>query len=264
MARDGFAVVKGLVDPGQLVQLRSSLASLLAAQGNVADDSLRLYESGCPPSPDAVKYLTFKTFNHLPAVPAYDALRDFPLTPRIEQFARACMTCGQDEALEYGTKYLDKPPVPDRANRSATPYHQDAWYFSQAAMGRQQSTHVCGGTEAAAAQSRLCSVFVALDNVDEENSCLRYLRGSHLPQRLVPHTGGGPVGFSQQAQPLSSIEAAVDEVAVCLRAGDAVLHDGFVLHYAEANRSTDRHRRALGIVYRRRIIVRERACHSKL
>eukprot|EP01048_Picozoa_sp_COSAG05_P015092 COSAG05_NODE_1779_length_4104_cov_5.080020_3_plen_274_part_00 len=260
MARDGFAVVKGLVDPEQLAQLSSSLTSLLAAQDNVADDTLRLYESGCPPSPDAVKYLTFKTFNHLPAAPAFDALRNFPLTSRIGQLARACMACGQDEALEYATKYLDKPPVPDRANRSVTPHHQDAWYFSQAAMGSGSGEEAAA---AAVAHARLCSLWLALDNVDEENSCLRYLRGSHRPRRLVPHTGGGPVGFSQQAQPLPLAEVAADEVAVCLRAGDAVLHDGFVLHYAEANRSADRHRRALGIVYRRRAPARERAGHSK-
>jgi hypothetical protein len=124
MARDGFAVVKGLVEPEHLAQLRASLASLLAAQGGEADATLRLFEAGCPPSPESLKYLTFKTFNHMPLSPAFDALRGLPLNPRLEQYVRACMACGDGEALEYGIKYLNKPPVADRTMRSATPYHQ--------------------------------------------------------------------------------------------------------------------------------------------
>ena len=123
----------------------------------------------------------------------------------------------------------------------AVPLVQDSFYFAQAAKKSSRPHSALQSLEPEAEADsppppRMCSVWLALDEVDKENSCLRYLRGSHHAQHMFSHSGGGPSGFSQQAS-LPALAAVADEVAVCLRPGDAVLHDGFVLHHAEANRS---------------------------
>jgi len=182
----------------------------------------------------------FRAFNHLPDEARYDVLRSLPQRPGLEAAARACLgtRAGHpDRGLTFATKWLNKPPVPALEARRATPPHQDAQYFATA------------GAEL----PRLCSVWIALDAVDEENGCLRYMPFSHR-SGLLPHMPGGPVGFSQQLKIGPSVKDTpwleVEEQPAVLEPGDAVLHEGCVVHRAGANMSADRQRRALGVVYR--------------
>ena len=90
-----------------------------------------------------------------------------------------------------------KPP--GGASR-ATPPHQDGFYFH---------LEPCVAT----------TLWLALDDVDAENGCLRYVRGSHR-RGVRPHGRTGTLGFSQGVSDFGTAEDRANEVACVARAGD--------------------------------------------
>jgi phytanoyl-CoA hydroxylase len=87
---------------------------------------------------------------------------------------------------------------------------------------------------------------MALDPVDEENGCLRYVAGSHL-HGLRPHGRSNVLGFSQGITDYGPADEA-REVQIHLQPGDVVVHHGETIHRADPNRSAARHRRAFAMV----------------
>jgi phytanoyl-CoA hydroxylase len=119
--------------------------------------------------------------------------------------------------------WFDKPPrigLP-------TPPHQDAFYW--------MIEPVEGLT-----------VWIALDPVDEENGCVRYVPGSHL-RGMRPHARTQTKGFSQGIADFGDEDRAA-EMGPHLQPGDVLVHHAMTIHRADGNTS-DRHRRALGAVY---------------
>jgi phytanoyl-CoA hydroxylase len=92
-----------------------------------------------------------------------------------------------------------------------TPPHQDGYYF----MIEPQEA---------------LTMWIALDDVDEENGCLRYVRGSHLRQ-LRPHGRSEILGL------------------ILARPGDVLVHHSLTIHRAAPNSSMTRQRRSLGMIY---------------
>jgi phytanoyl-CoA hydroxylase len=89
---------------------------------------------------------------------------------------------------------------------------------------------------------------MALDAVDEENGCLRYVRGSHQ-RGIRPHGRSQILGFSQGILDYGPADTAA-EVQIHLQPGDVVAHHGNTIHRADANRSATRNRRAFATVYK--------------
>jgi phytanoyl-CoA hydroxylase len=121
-------------------------------------------------------------------------------------------------------QWFDKPPGTDHP----TPPHQDNYYF-------------CLRPPNAA------TLWLALDPVDEENGCLRYLAGSHR-KGIRNHNPTKVLGFSQGIVDFGEDDLAA-EVAITLAPGDLVAHHGDTIHRADPNRSTTRHRRAFAMVF---------------
>jgi phytanoyl-CoA hydroxylase len=119
-----------------------------------------------------------------------------------------------------------KPPGGDSR---PTPPHQDGFYF-----------HLEPCIAA--------TLWLALDDVDAENGCLRYVRGSHR-RGVRPHQRTTTLGFSQGVSDFGTPEDVANEVACTARAGDLVAHHAMTIHRADANRAPDRPRRALGLIY---------------
>ena len=122
-------------------------------------------------------------------------------------------------------QYFNKPPSIGKP----TPPHQDGWYFM---------------IEPCAA----LTMWFALDDVDEENGCVRYLPGSHL-EGLRPHQRSTTLGFSQGLVGYPSQDELKREVGPHLRSGDLLVHDALTIHRADGNSSATRNRRALGFIY---------------
>ena len=210
--RDGFVVIRDFLPPDALTALDSQL-----------DRYIREVVPTLPPS--AAFYLdrsrpeTLKQLQHMDADPYFAAYASDPRWP-----ALAAALVGEDVRAD-APEWFNKPP----ASVSPTPPHQDNYYFNLA-------------------PPNVVTIWLALDAVDDENGCLRYVAGSHR-RGVRPHGRSYVLGFSQGITDYGDPDR-VAEVAVHLRPGDAVAHHGNTIHRAEPNRSTTRHRRAFAIVFR--------------
>ena len=109
----------------------------------------------------------------------------------------------------------------------AVPWHQDNGYWR------------CQPPE-------LVSIWMALDDADEENGCMNVIPGSHLESAI-----GHERAQSEKGNLPALLEADVDErraVAVPVKAGFGMVHHCLMLHHTRPNTSP-RDRRAMVIHY---------------
>lgn len=111
-----------------------------------------------------------------------------------------------------------------------TPWHQDFPYWPM--RGRKDT--------------KTLSIWIALDDVDENNGCMMFLPKSHTVGKLKPISLVEPQNIFEYAK-----GTVVDEkqpVKVPMKAGSATFHNGLTFHYAHSNK-TDKPRRALVMIY---------------
>lgn len=223
--RDGFVVVRGFLPPAEFAELSSQLDRYIREVVPTLPDAHAFYvEKGRPE--------TLKQLQHMGSDPYF---RDYVRHPR--WVALAEMLLGESaEPLE--PEWFNKPP----GTSHPTPPHQDNYYFNLQ-------------------PANVLTVWLALDPVDDDNGCLRYVRGSHL-RGLRPHGASRVVGFSQGISDFGSADEA-EEGSVHLQPGDAVAHWGNTIHRALPNRTAHRHRRAFAIVFRGRSCRRDEAAHAR-
>lgn len=129
------------------------------------------------------------------------------------------------DVVPKNAQFLCKPPRVGQA----TPPHQDGYYF--------MIDPVEGLT-----------MWLGLDHADEENGCLRYVRGSHR-KGLRPHGRTQTLGFSQGMTDFGTDDDLANEAVHTASPGDLLAHHALTVHRADPNRSADRPRRAIGFVY---------------
>lgn len=94
--------------------------------------------------------------------------------------------------------------------------------------------------------SKAVTVWMAIDDADPENACMRYIPGTHVLGHLtweLSETDEGNV----LNQKVPDVERFGSPVNVELKAGEASLHSDLLLHGSEANRSS---RRRCGLTLR--------------
>jgi len=121
--------------------------------------------------------------------------------------------------------YFNKAP----GTNLPTPPHQDGYFF------------MIDPCEAV-------SMWLALEKVDTENGCVRYIPGSHK-EGMRPHGPSGILGFSQHIIDYSVDTDVAREVAMPAEPGDLLVHHCLTIHTAGANKSQDRTREALSLMY---------------
>lgn len=131
----------------------------------------------------------------------------------------------EGSVVPKNVQYFNKPPQVGQA----TPPHQDGYYFM---------LEPCDAI----------TLWLALDGADEENGCVRYVRGSHR-KGLRSHSRTTTLGFSQGISDYPTAEDQQWEVPVPVQPGDLLAHHALTIHRADGNQSTDRPRRAIGFVY---------------
>jgi len=122
-------------------------------------------------------------------------------------------------------QYFDKSPK----EGLPTPPHQDGYYFK---------LDPC----------EALTMWLALEEVDEENGCIRYVQGSHL-RGIRPHGPSGTLGFSQGITDYGTDEDRAHEKALHAKPGDLLVHHAMMIHLAGPNASTNRTRKSLGMIY---------------
>ena len=161
--------------------------------------------------------------DYCPAVLCYEtAFLEFGRIPEILDMVEQLI--GPNFAL-WNSSFFAKPAKIG----SKTPWHQDGEYWPVRPLAT-------------------CSVWVAVDHSTEENGCLRVIPGSHKSRRLGTHDYNGADGLSL---PLELKSDEYDESCaenIVLRAGQISLHDVYLVHGSEPNRS-ERSRRGMTLRY---------------
>ncbi len=129
-----------------------------------------------------------------------------------------------DKALAQNLQYFNKPPGVGRP----TPAHQDGYYFM---------LNPCAAL----------TMWLALEPVDEENGCVRYLPGSHR-RGVRPHSRTTTLGFSQGISDYGDEDRAAEQ-SIVAEPGDLLVHHAMTIHRANGNQSATRTRKAIGLVY---------------
>ena len=122
-------------------------------------------------------------------------------------------------------QYFNKPPGVGQP----TPPHQDGFYFKLE-------------------PPLALTMWMALEDVDEENGCVRYVKGSHL-NGMREHGRTGTLGFSQGMTDFGREEDLVAEEAMPAAPGDLLAHHALTIHRADGNGSATRSRQALGFIF---------------
>ena len=90
---------------------------------------------------------------------------------------------------------------------------------------------------------------MALEDVDDENGCIHYVKGSHKKAEYRPHGKSEILGFSQGVRDFGTDEDTKNTVKFEGKAGMFLMHDAKTIHFASSNKSSVRSRRAFGFVY---------------
>jgi hypothetical protein len=152
--------------------------------------------------------------------------------------AIARQLAGAELALDYDQLLAKRPGAAD----ASFAWHQDLAYWP---MTPDPFTVTC---------------WLALDDADEQNGCLRFVAGSHREARLRPHR---PLHADREES--HTLIAEVDEardpvIAAPARAGDVLAFRERLLHGSGGNRSATSWRRAYVVAFRTPdTVARERA-----
>jgi len=140
-----------------------------------------------------------------------------------EEFANFCrnddildmveQVIGPDIAL-WNSSFFAKPAH----NGHATPWHQDGEYWPIRPLAT-------------------CSVWLAVDESNTENGCLRIIKGSHKKQALLKHETNPAEDLTLNQELLKSEYDESQAVNLVLEKGQISLHDVFLVHGSEPNTS---------------------------
>lgn len=216
---DGFVVIRGFLPPTELRQLQDNLDRYIREVVPQLPDGDAFYDDKSRPE-------TLKQMNRIQQDSFFADYLKHPL------WSAAAEALLGESAWVHGAEWFNKPPKTNHP----TPPHQDNYYFCLSPPS-------------------VLTMWLALDDVDEENGCLRYISGSHL-QGLRPHNRTKTLGFSQGIADYSDSDIA-KETAVPARPGDVLIHHGNTIHRANPNRSTVRHRRSFGMVFQGHSAIRD-------
>lgn len=212
--RDGFVALRPLFDRQQMQRINLEMARFIDDLVPSMPDERVYYENRSDTS----------SLKQLQMMFQYDGyFEQLMIQGVVREIAEAVL---QDEVVPVNMQYFNKPP----GIGQATPPHQDGYYF-----------HL--------APCEAVTGWLALEDVDADNGCVHYVRGSHLEQEFRPHGPTGVLGFSQGITDFGTETDIRETVACAGSAGTFLMHHARTVHWAEANTSTTRSRRALGFIY---------------
>ncbi len=209
--RDGFVLVEGYLSSGEAAEVNTQIQRFIDEVLPAAPDTTAFYEDRDDPA-------SIKRLQNMADLDPY-----FGELFQSDRFTSLASFLLADDVVPKNPQWFNKPA---RVG-AVTPPHQDGFYFMLE-------------------PNEAITLWIALDDIDEGNGCMRYVRGSHR-RGMRPHRASNVLGFSQGVSDYSD-EDLEREVAMRARPGDLFAHHSMIIHRADANRS-DRRRAALGLVY---------------
>lgn len=95
--------------------------------------------------------------------------------------------------------------------------------------------------------SKVITVWLAIDDVDEENSAMRYIPRSHLNGHIPFESSSAEEQNVLSQAVRDALDYGDEPVSVCMKAGQITLHSDMLLHGSDPNRSA---RRRCGLTLR--------------
>ncbi len=209
--RDGYVFIHGLLSQEEVVDINRELVVYINNTIPEMPSNLVFYE-------DENDQTTLKQLQDIHKYNAFfeRILKGSPF----EEIARALMV---ENVIGKSLEYFNKP----KGIGKPTPPHQDGYYFM---LNPPQAI----------------TMWLALEKADEENGCVRYIKGSHLTG-MRPHGRTATLGFSQEITDYADQDFAA-EIPFPAQPGDLLIHHALTIHRADGNPS-NRSRRALGFIY---------------
>ncbi len=211
--RDGYVAVSPLFDGDEMAEIKAEVARYIQDVVPTMPDTRVYYEDKSDPS----------SLKQVQKIFEYDEYFADLMNGVIRRMAETVL---DDDVIPVNMQYFNKPA----GIGQATPPHQDGYYF-----------HLT--------PCEAVTGWLALDDVDEENGCIHYIRGSHHAERFRPHGQTGVLGFSQGITDFGTASDKADSVAFPGPAGTFLMHHARTIHWAGPNRSKTRSRRAIGFIY---------------
>ena len=210
--RDGFLHIKGFMSPDEIDDLEENVNRFIKDVAPGLPKSIAMY----------VDFTNLASLKQIQCLEVYDPyFAQLSENPKITDLAKVLL---RDDVVSKGVNYFSKPPGLSKP----TPPHQDGYYF-------------CITPNEAA------TIWMALDDMDQENGAVIYVAGSHK-KGVLPHDASYVLGFSQGLTSENTSEFG--RPAVCqVKRGDCLVHHSLMIHSAGANESKKRKRRAVSSVY---------------
>jgi hypothetical protein len=130
-----------------------------------------------------------------------------------------------DDVILWGCHVFCKPG----GDGYETPWHQDGHYWPIRPLAT-------------------CTVWIALDRSDRDNGCLKVIPGSHRDHALMDHLHEDRDDLVLSQRMAAGTFDEAEAVALELEPGQMSLHDVYMIHGADANRS-DRRRAGVALRY---------------
>lgn len=210
---DGYVFIPGFLSPEEVQILNANIERFIAEGIPSMSAAHYFYE-------DKDDASTLKQMQDLEKYDAY--FKTLAVESKYEQLAEALLG---ENVICKTVEYFNKPP---RIGKP-TPPHQDGHYFM---LNPQQAV----------------TMWLALEKVDEENGCVKYVKGSHL-KGMRTHGRTTTLGFSQQIVDFGTEDDMKNEIAFPANPGDLLMHHSLTIHRAGANTTANRTRKAMGLIY---------------
>lgn len=233
--RDGFVHIRGLVEEEALQQLGSTYMRFLRGEIPVdgrdfCDMASEYHEGGSSADDRSTAVDRLDVLNVMLPRRYHPSWKGNVYERAAAQVARALLPTATE--LDYD-QLVAKPPARPAA---VFHWHQDLAYWPKTPA------------------PETVTVWLALDDTDEDNGCLNFVPGSHLEPELRPHV---PLHGDRDAS--HTMVAQMDDtrdriVPAPIRRGDALCFRERVLHGSGGNTS-ERWRRAYVVAFRTRAAV---------
>ncbi|QKJ32616.1 phytanoyl-CoA dioxygenase family protein [Mucilaginibacter mali] len=212
-AEDGYVFIPGFLSADEVAAISQNFNRVIDEVVPNMPDNRVFYEDKSNPA----------TLKQVMDIHAHDAFFQQVLTD--SKFKELAEFLLEDKVIGKNLEYFNKPPMIGKP----TPAHQDGYYFMLD-------------------PSVAVTMWMALEPADEENGCVKYVKGSHL-KGMRPHGRTKTLGFSQGIVDFGTDDDLQNEVAFPAKPGDLLVHHSLTIHRAGGNTTADRNRKALGLIY---------------
>lgn len=207
---NGWVVVEGVYSPDEVEDIAQIAIEVSDREMKSSLDSDEITEKGVGYAVDRAEDGTIAPRKVEAPFLKESAFQSFVLDPRLSRIIKNLI--GIEPVLVTDQIFM-KPP----RFGSAKPYHQDNYYFK------------CDPAD------HVITAWIAMDDVDESNGCLRYIEGSHKGP-VLPHETPDPDEPYNLVPPPELINLSQEALAE-VKKGGVVFHHCKTLHTSHRNES---------------------------